>query len=155
MNNPTEKEVVKAKIENGEVKVKGREERRKFIVHGREYWLTKRQMLKEFADHSPEEQVEMWESAERGKTAKKTARHVVPKTTAECRTGTIDEEKVLAWMKEKGGKEISSTAIRDAFGFKNRAAARRVMRALQKAGKVRITETSNGKRKQYAYKLVT
>ena len=128
MNNPTEKEVVKAKIDNGEVKVKGRRK-------------AKQKTTKP-------------STATAQPTAEQTKQ---PKEKAK-RQGLTEEQVLAvmhATKAEKGADfVITSTVIRDAFNLPNRAAARLIMKGLS-ADKVRIVETGgNGKRKQYHYELV-
>ena len=112
MNNPRESDVVKAKIENGDVKVKAA-------------------------------------AANDAKTTK-----VAVSKKAARKSNGLSEEKLLAWMKEQGDKEINSTAIRDAFKLKNRAPARHMMKPLAKLGKVVVAQVTNGKkRKHFTYKI--
>jgi len=71
------------------------------------------------------------------------------------------EKQVLAEMKRlaaNGITEFSSTLLRDKLGLdkeSGRDQIRRVMRKLEKAGKVEIGQKEVGKRKQYVYKLVS
>lgn len=78
------------------------------------------------------------------------------KTRAKRKSSVPDnftEENVLAKMRELGGKNVTSTQIKDAFGLSNesgRGTTRRMMKKLEKNKKVKI-HLKEGKRRQYLY----
>ena len=69
------------------------------------------------------------------------------------------EEDVLAIMEklaENGIVEVHSRLISDKLGLEpdtGRGKVRQIMKKLEKAGKVEISQKMKGKRKQYIYKL--
>ncbi len=86
----------------------------------------------------------------------------LPKREKSSKSAKVSEElapKVLEIMAklQANGVEISSRLISDKLGLeadKGRGAVRRIMKQLEKAGKVVIEQkASKGKRKQYVYKL--
>lgn len=130
-----------------------KKEKRGFTIHGREYWLSKDEIQKEFGC-SAEDVNEIWEAGKRakGKTSKATLPVKPPakKPTAE------EVSEVMRKLAENGIVEISSTLLRDKLNLdkeSGRDQIRRIMRKLEKAGKVVITQKMKGKRKQYIYKL--
>lgn len=69
----------------------------------------------------------------------------------------FNEEEVLIAMKQLGSKNITSTMIRDHFTLSNesgRGTTRRMMKKLEKAGKVKIHLKKDVKRRQYLYDVV-
>lgn len=65
------------------------------------------------------------------------------------------DEQIVAAMKTLKG-DVTSTVLRDRFGLDKEAGrdqVRRVMRKLEKAGKVTISMKIEGERKRYVYKL--
>ena len=73
-----------------------------------------------------------------------------------AKTGEEDVLKVMRKLTENGITEFTSTLLRDKLGLdkeSGRDQIRRVMRKLEKAGKVVISQKVQGKRKQYIFKL--
>lgn len=60
---------------------------------------------------------------------------------------------VMETLRNNGVAETTSTVLRDEVGTKNRADIRRVMKKLEKEGKVMIGQKKDRKRKQYVYRL--
>jgi predicted HTH transcriptional regulator len=152
LNNPKDVKVVKEKIESGEVKVKGHTaERRKFTIAGREFWLTKKEMRKEFPDHSSEEQVELWESAE--KEVKPQVVKPTPEEKKERKKSPEDEvffnALVEAYAKKK--EAVTSGDIAAITGTK-RSPVRRAMARLIGQGNVEGIAPTESKRIKLLYK---
>ena len=127
-------------------------EKRGFTIHGREFWLSKDEIEKEFGC-PPEDVDEIWESGEKAKVEKPTK----PPSAEPKKKPT--EEQVLAEMKRlaaNGIAEVTSTLLRDKLGLdkeSGRDQVRRLVRKLEKSGKVEIGQKEVGKRKQYVYNL--
>ena len=74
-------------------------------------------------------------------------------------TAKLSEEDVLKEMRrlaENGVEEFTSTLLRDKLNLdreSGRDQIRRLMRKLEKTGRVEISLKMEGKRKQYIYKL--
>ena len=131
-------------------------EKRGFTIHGREFWLSKDEIEKEFGC-PPEDVDEIWESGEKAKVEKPTK---LPSAKPKKKP---TEKQVLAEMKRlaaNGIVEVHSRLVSDKLGLdpdKGRQQVRVLMKKLEKTGRVVIekkTVKEKGARKRYVYRLV-
>lgn len=133
--NPTDAEAVKAKIENGDVKVKGQ----------------KRQRKPKTTDATAQQP-----TTEQPTTAQPTTEKPKPKSkrlNGELAQKMLD---VLATLKANGINETTSPILRDKLELDKetgRDTVRCVMRKLADQGKVVMGEKVNGKKKLYTFSL--
>ena len=123
-------------------------ETRKFIVHDREYWLSKDQLVKELGIE-PADVEKVWQATTEKPKEKKVKREAKGTTTAatpEPLKSKPSDEQLLAAVKEGMN---TSTALRDHFKT-NRSFVRKAMKRLQAEKKVTIEIKKN---KQQVYRL--
>lgn len=128
-------------------------EKRRILIAGREYWMTFEEVIKEFGKEGKAFVYEVWESAKKGgdsmvKKGGKPEKKAKPNNEL-----AVKILEVMKTLQANGIEETNSTVLRDKVGTKNRSAIRRVMKLLEKNGKVLISEKTVGKRKQYTYRL--
>ena len=133
-----------------------KKEKRGFTIHGREVWLSKDQIEKEFGC-PPEDVDEIWKGGKKAKP--ETVKPGVQKPPTAKPEKKLSEEDVLAEMKRlaaNGVVECTSTLLRDKLALdkeSGRDIVRRLMKKLEADGKVEISVKKQGKRKQYLYTL--
>lgn len=147
----TERDTQREEVENtGKRKEK---EKRLFTIHGREVWLSKDQIQKEFG--CPPEDIEgIWKGGEKAKP--ETAKPGVTKLPAKKKPSGEDVLALMRKLTENGIVECTSSLLRDKLNLdkeSGRDQIRRLMRKLEKESKVIIGQKQQGKRKQYIFKL--
>ena len=143
-------------------KKSGKKEKRGFTIHGREFWLSKDQIQKEFGC-PPEDVDKIWEGGKLSKPEKpsKPAKpHTAePAEPAAKKPSEVLAERVYTEMKRlqaNGITECTSTLLKDNLKLDKEAGrgqVRNAVKKLEENGKV-VIAVKEGKRKQYTYKLV-
>lgn len=131
-------------------------EKRGFTIHGREIWLRKDQIEKEFGC-PPEDVEKIWQSGEKVKADKPTKPGELPSAKPSKKVSEEEILKVMEKLAANGVVEVHSRLISDKLGLEpdyGRSVVRRLMKKLEADGKVVFEKKAvKGKRKSYVYRL--